>query len=92
MKSTGVTRNIDRLGRIVIPKELRWTLGIIEKDPVEIFVEGDKIILQKYRPYEGCIITGGIPSKSLSLANGKMLLSSEGVEILIKELQQYLVE
>jgi transcriptional pleiotropic regulator of transition state genes len=92
MKFTGATRNIDRLGRIVIPKELRWTLGIIEQDPVEIFVEDDKIILQKYRPYEGCIITGDIPSKSLSLANGKILLSSEGAEILIKELQQYLVE
>lgn len=45
MKSTGVTRRVDELGRIVIPKELRRTLGIVEKDPIEIFVEDEKIIL-----------------------------------------------
>ncbi|WP_341466231.1 AbrB/MazE/SpoVT family DNA-binding domain-containing protein [Bacillus cereus] len=48
MKSTGVTRKIEELGRIVLPKELRRTLGIAEKDPIEIFVEDEKIILQKY--------------------------------------------
>ncbi|MEC0014812.1 AbrB/MazE/SpoVT family DNA-binding domain-containing protein, partial [Bacillus cereus] len=52
MKSTGVTRKIDELGRIVLPKELRRTLGIAEKDPIEIFVEEEKIILQKYKTYD----------------------------------------
>ncbi len=41
MKSTGIVRKVDELGRIVIPIELRRTLEIKEKDPVEIFVEGD---------------------------------------------------
>lgn len=47
MKSTGMTRKVDELGRVVLPIELRRTLGIVEKDPIEIFVDGDKIILQK---------------------------------------------
>lgn len=92
MKSTGVTRKIDELGRIVIPKELRRTLGIVEKDPMEIFVEDDKIILQKYRSYEACAITDDISEKNFSLANGKIVLSPEGAELLTKELQQYLVK
>ncbi len=50
MKSTGIIRNIDELGRIVVPKEIRRKLGIDKNDPVEIYVEGDKIILEKYSP------------------------------------------
>lgn len=92
MKSTGVTRKIDELGRIVIPKELRRTLGIVEKDPIEIFVEDDKIILQKYKSYDACVITGDISERNVSLANGKIVLSPEGAECLINQLQQYLVK
>ena len=50
MKSTGIVRNIDELGRIVVPKEIRQRLGIANTDPVEIFDEGDRIILTKYTP------------------------------------------
>ncbi|CAM5663031.1 SpoVT-AbrB domain-containing protein OS=Lysinibacillus sphaericus OX=1421 GN=LS41612_04500 PE=4 SV=1 [Lysinibacillus sphaericus] len=50
MKSTGIVRKVDELGRIVLPKELRRTLGIEEKDPVEIYIDGNQIILQKYLP------------------------------------------
>ena len=50
MKSTGIVRSIDELGRIVVPKEFRKTLGISAGDPVEISSEGDKIILTKYSP------------------------------------------
>lgn len=50
MKSTGIVRKLDHLGRLVLPIELRRLLGIAEKDPVEVFIEGDKIILQKYVP------------------------------------------
>lgn len=92
MKSTGVTRKIDELGRIVLPKELRRTLGIAEKDPIEIFVEGEKIILQKYKSYDACTITGDILEKNMSLANGQIVLSPEGAELLIKEIQQHLVK
>lgn len=50
MKTTGMVRSMDQLGRIVLPMELRRVLGIEVKDPIEIFVEEDKIILQKYWP------------------------------------------
>jgi len=56
MKSTGVVRQVDELGRIVIPKELRDTLGIQIKDSLEIFVDGEMIILRKYDP--GCLFCG----------------------------------
>ena len=56
MKSTGITRKIDELGRIVLPIELRRKMGIAEKDSLEIYVEGDTIILQKYEP--ACIFCG----------------------------------
>ena len=48
LKSTGVVRKVDELGRIVIPIELRRTMGIEEKDALEIYVDSDKIILKKY--------------------------------------------
>ena len=92
MKSIGVTRKVDKLGRIVLPKELRKTLGIAEKDPIEIFVEDEKIILQKYKSYDACAITGDISEKNISLANDKIVLSPEGAELLIKEIQQQLVK
>ncbi|WP_182813019.1 AbrB/MazE/SpoVT family DNA-binding domain-containing protein [Bacillus sp. ME78] len=92
MKSTGVTRKIDELGRIVLPKELRRTLGIVEKDPLEIFVEDEKIILQKYKSHDACTITGDISEKNISLANAQIVLSPEGAELLIKEIQQHLVK
>lgn len=50
MKSTGIVRKVDELGRVVIPVELRRGLGIEEKEPLEIFVEGNQIVLQKYQP------------------------------------------
>ena len=50
MKSTGIVRKVDELGRIVLPIELRRTLGIEEKDRIEIFVDGETIILRKYQP------------------------------------------
>ena len=56
MKSTGIVRKIDDLGRMVIPIELRKTMNISKKDPMEIFVDGDKIILRKYEP--ACIFCG----------------------------------
>ncbi len=50
MKATGIVRSVDNLGRIVIPAELRNVLGIDKQDPLEIFINGDQIILQKYQP------------------------------------------
>ena len=56
MKSTGIVRKIDDLGRMVIPIELRKTMNINKKDPMEIFVDEEKIILKKYEP--ACIFCG----------------------------------
>lgn len=50
MKATGMTRRTDDLGRVCLPKELRKTLGIREGDSMEIFVDGETIILRKYEP------------------------------------------
>lgn len=48
MKSTGIVRKVDELGRVVIPVELRRILGIEERDSLEIYMDGDKVILKKY--------------------------------------------
>ena len=56
MKSTGIVRRMDELGRIVLPKELRMTLGIDQKDPLEIYVDGEYVILKKHQP--ACIFCG----------------------------------
>ena len=51
MKSTGIVRRVDELGRLVIPKEMRKKMNIADNDPVEIFVDGEKIIITKYTPF-----------------------------------------
>lgn len=56
MKATGIVRKVDSLGRLVLPIELRKTLGIEIKDPIEIFVDGNQIILKKYEP--ACVFCG----------------------------------
>ena len=50
MKATGIVRKVDELGRIVLPIELRRTLNIEIKDPLEIYVDGESIMLKKYQP------------------------------------------
>lgn len=56
MKSTGIVRKVDELGRVVLPMELRRSLDIDPKDALEIYVEGESIILKKYEPC--CIFCG----------------------------------
>lgn len=56
MKSTGIDRRVDELGRIVIPKETRKLLDISERDPVDIMIDGDMIILRKH--IENCSMCG----------------------------------
>lgn len=56
MADTGIVRRVDDLGRIVIPMELRRTLGINVKDPISIAVEGERIILQKHK--DSCALCG----------------------------------
>ena len=61
MKSTGIVRKVDELGRIVIPREIRNKFVIAEKDPLEIYVDGSSIILKKYEP--NCIFCGNIDKR-----------------------------
>lgn len=70
MKSIGIVRKIDSLGRVVIPSEVRTTQGWDEKTPLEMYMEGDGLVLKKYEP--GCFICGGDVSSSI-LINGKVV-------------------
>ncbi|MGP4042532.1 AbrB/MazE/SpoVT family DNA-binding domain-containing protein [Gracilibacillus sp. D59] len=90
MKSTGIVRKVDELGRVVIPIELRRTLGIEEKDALEIYVDDERIILQKYKPNMTCHITGDISDDNFTLADGKLVLSPEGAQTLVEEIQNKL--
>ena len=58
MRSTGIVRKVDELGRVVLPKELRTSFDIQEKDGLEIFTDGESIVLRKYNP--GCALCGGM--------------------------------
>ena len=58
MKATGIVRKVDELGRVVIPIELRRTLGIAERDALEIYTDQDRNILRKYEPTCTCIFCG----------------------------------
>ena len=71
MKSTGIVRKVDELGRVVIPIEIRNTFDIAEKDPIEIYVDGSCIILKKYEP--NCIFCGN--AKNLISYKDKLVCS-----------------
>lgn len=71
MKSTGIVRKVDELGRIVLPIELRRTLDIAEKDAVEIYVDGDAVVLRKYDP--SCVFCGS--SRNIKPYKGKNVCS-----------------
>lgn len=67
MKSTGIVRKVDELGRIVLPIEMRRTLDIGEKDAMEIYVEGSSVILKKYKP--SCVFCDA--TKDITVFKGK---------------------
>ncbi|HHY70503.1 MAG TPA: AbrB/MazE/SpoVT family DNA-binding domain-containing protein [Thermoanaerobacterales bacterium] len=77
MKSTGIVRKVDDLGRIVIPIELRRTLGISVKDALEIYVDTDRIILKKYLP--ACIFCGS--AEDILNFSGKNICKNCALEI-----------
>ena len=69
MKSTGIVRPVDELGRFVLPKEIRTTFDIDTKDSVEIFTDSERIILQKYQP--ACVFCGN--ADHIVYFNGKRI-------------------
>lgn len=72
MKSTGMVRKVDELGRIVLPIEIRKTLDIEQRDALEIFVDEDRIVLQKYQP--ACIFCSQVDN--IVYFNGKRICAS----------------
>ena len=69
MKSTGIVRKVDELGRIVLPIEMRRTLDIAERDALEIYVDGPSVILKKYAP--SCVFCDSV--ENITLFHGKNL-------------------
>ena len=72
MKATGIVRKVDELGRVVLPIELRRNLDINEKDALEIYVDGNTVILKKYEP--DCIFCGN--AKDIVNFKGKNICAS----------------
>lgn len=89
MKSTGIVRKTDQLGRLVIPKETRKSLNLKVNDSIEIFVQNDTIIFKKYRANRECVITGDVLDSNFEFAPG-IVLSPKGAEMLLKQLQDKL--
>ncbi|MGN4613881.1 AbrB/MazE/SpoVT family DNA-binding domain-containing protein [Bacillus cereus group sp. MYBK71-2] len=87
MKNTGVARKVDELGRVVIPVELRRTLGIAEGTALDFHVEGEKIVLRKLE--KSCFVTGRLSEDNFELLDGRIFLSSDGAKLLIDAILQY---
>ncbi|HDR8197727.1 AbrB/MazE/SpoVT family DNA-binding domain-containing protein [Bacillus thuringiensis] len=86
MKNTGVARKVDELGRVVIPVELRRTLGITEGRVLDFYVEGENIVLRKYE--KSCFVTGEVSETNIKLLGGRMFLSKEGATELLDLIQK----
>ena len=83
MKSTGIIRRVDELGRVVIPIEIRNQFNIVEKDPIEIYVQGSSIVLKKFEP--NCIFCGN--TKDLLSYHDKLICAdcAKNISTLEKE-------
>ncbi|MBX0352987.1 AbrB/MazE/SpoVT family DNA-binding domain-containing protein [Bacillus toyonensis] len=86
MKNTGIARKVDELGRVVIPVELRRTLGIAEGTALGFHVEGENIVLRKHE--KSCLVTGKVSDSNIELLDGRMFLSREGARELLDILQK----
>lgn len=87
MKSTGIVRKVDELGRVVIPIELRRIFDINVKDAIEILTDSDSIVLRKYKSQMTCAVTGEVSNSNFILGDGNIVLSQKGAQILLEEIQ-----
>ncbi|KJB88605.1 hypothetical protein AZ66_06550 [Paenibacillus sp. E194] len=87
MKSTGIVRHLDNLGRLVIPVELRKTLQIGQKDAIEIFTDGERIVLQKHG---ACCSLCGSKEKSLKKYASQGRLCVDCINLIAERRQQIL--
>ncbi|HHT7155364.1 AbrB family transcriptional regulator [Bacillus thuringiensis serovar andalousiensis] len=90
MKNTGIVRKVDELGRVVIPVELRRTLGIAEGTAVDFHIYGENIILKKQE--KSCFVTGEVSESNIELLDGRMFLSKKGASELLDLLQKNVME
>ena len=88
MKSKGITRRIDDLGRVVIPREIRRTLNLREGDPLEIFVEGETLCLQKYYVASG--YKDKIKRLIANISNDSYMDNSEEIKARLNEVLELL--
>lgn len=86
MKSTGVVRKIDHLGRVVVPKEIRRIFDFNTGTPIEIYVENELIFLKKYNSQRACLVTGEVSDDNKEYAPG-LTLSPKGAETLLNKLE-----
>ncbi|WP_242242691.1 AbrB/MazE/SpoVT family DNA-binding domain-containing protein [Bacillus cereus group sp. BfR-BA-01309] len=86
MKTTGIARKVDELGRVVIPVELRRTLGIAEGTALGFHVEGENIVLRKQE--KSCFVTGEVSESNMELLGGRMFLSKTGANELLDALEK----
>ncbi|PGT79479.1 AbrB family transcriptional regulator [Bacillus cereus] len=86
MKNTGVARKVDGLGRVVIPVELRRTLGIAEGTAIDFHVDGETVILRKQE--KSCFVTGEVSKSNIELLGGRMFLSKAGASELLDVLEK----
>ncbi|OQR56409.1 AbrB/MazE/SpoVT family DNA-binding domain-containing protein [Bacillus sp. CDB3] len=86
MKNTGVVRKADELGRVVIPVELRRTLGIAEGTALDFHVDGENMVLRKQE--KSCFVTGDVSESNLELLDGRMFLSKKGASELLDAIEK----
>ncbi|GMR66458.1 AbrB/MazE/SpoVT family DNA-binding domain-containing protein [Bacillus basilensis] len=86
MKNTGVARKVDELGRVVIPVELRRTLGIAEGTALDFHVDGENVVLRKQE--KSCFVTGEVSDSNIELLGGRMFLSKDGASELLDLLEK----
>lgn len=86
MKSTGIVRKVDPVGRMVIPKELRRLLKLTEGTPMEIVLEEELIVIKRYDTKGSCIVTGEVSDENREFAPG-LILSPKGAELVLQQLQ-----
>ncbi|TFH61932.1 AbrB/MazE/SpoVT family DNA-binding domain-containing protein [Peribacillus frigoritolerans] len=87
MKSTGIVRRLDPLGRFCIPIEIRKMLELEISNSLEVFIDDEYIILKKYEPQNACLLTGDVSSQNLILGDGSIILTPKAAELLFEELQ-----
>jgi AbrB family transcriptional regulator, transcriptional pleiotropic regulator of transition state genes len=85
--SIGLTSEMDNLGRIVIPKEIRRTFQIDHNEPMEIFIDGEQIVLKKYVPNSSWTVTGIVSNKNKKFGEKGLILSPEGINIILEQLE-----